>query len=158
MTHPVEAFFRNSELLDYLVLKPLFHMQPNWELGWDDEKECYVVEEDSFAGLLNCLVNDLAIATPPHRYHDNEDRLAEYVKAELGWEIRKAGNRWIGADYGSILEQGGFDDVNQKDLLQAAAGRIQAALDRRQMHFDEMEESHRQMLGAVLSIILYHRG
>jgi hypothetical protein len=26
-----------------------------------------------------------------------------------------------------------------------------------QMHFDEMEESHRRMLGALIAIILYHR-
>ena len=61
----------------------------------------------------------------------------------------------MGEDYSAIIEQGGFDDVNDSDL--AAAGRIQAAIIRGQTRYDDMEESHRMMVGAVLAIILYHR-
>lgn len=157
MNHYCKLFFRNSELLDYLVLRPLSHIEPNWELTWDEESERYVLEDDSFADLLNALVEDLASCSPPVRYHDNEDRLAEHVKVKLGWNIKKVGVRWVGADYQSILEQGGFKDIDQSDLLQAAAGRIKAAVNRGQVCFDEMDESHRWILGAVLSIILYHR-
>ena len=96
-------------------------------------------------------------ASPPARYHDNENRLAEYVRKNLKWPIRKEGKRWVGADYSSIIEQGGFDDFDQQDLVLAAAGRIRAAIDHGQQHFDDMEESHRRILGAVISIILYHR-
>ena len=39
----------------------------------------------------------------------------------------------------------------------AAAGRIRAAVIRGQTHFDQMEESHRRMLAALLLVILYHR-
>jgi hypothetical protein len=94
---------------------------------------------------------------PPKRYHDNEDVLANHVIETMKWPIRKEKGRWIGADYHSILEQGGFQDVDQKELIAAAAARIRAAIMCGQKHFDQMEESHQKMLSAVLSTILYHR-
>jgi hypothetical protein len=155
----VKAFFGNSNAtLDHIVLRPLSHIMTNWELRWDAEAEQYVHEDDSFVLLLNQMISDLANANPPARYHDNEDALAQYVIQDLNWKISKQGGRWIGADYEFILEQGGFRDVDQAELLTAAAGRIHAALNRGQLHFDDMEESHQRMLGAVLSVILYHRG
>lgn len=157
MSHYSKLFFKNSELLDYLVLKPLSHITPNWELTWSEESDRYAPEDDSMADLLNRLVDDIASCNPPVRYHDNEDRLAEHMKGKLGWNIKKVGDRWVGAGYFAILEQGGFKDIDQRDLLEAAAGRVKAAVDRGQKHFDEMEESHRLILGTVLSIILYHR-
>jgi hypothetical protein len=41
--------------------------------------------------------------------------------------------------------------------VQAAAGRIHAAIDRGQLHFDDMEWSHQVILAGVLAAILYHR-
>ena len=154
----VRRFFSNSGDLDVDVLRPLAHIRANWELIWDAENCGYAAEEDSFAELLNALVDDLATSSPPRRYHDNEDRLAEYVVSHLNWPIRKAGLRWVGADYGVILQHGGFHDIDESDLVLAAAGRIRAALDRGQLHFDDMEESHRRMLATVLAVVLYHRG
>ena len=154
----VRDFFAQSDFLDYLVLRPLSHIRPNWEITWDRGSNRYAPEDDSFAGLVNELIDDLSQASPPKRYHDHEDRLAEYVRdGHLRWPIRKDGQRWVGADYQSILEQGAYGDIDLADLLLAAAGRVHAALRRGQMHFDDMEESHRRMLGAVLSIALYHR-
>ena len=157
MTIITKSFFKNSELLDHEVTRPLSHIRPNWELTWDHEADKFSEAEGSFAGLLNSLIAELGQATPPSSYHDNEDRLAQYAQARLGWKIRKVGSRWIGDDYSAIIEQGGFDDVNDSDLALAAAGRIQAAIIRGQAHYDNMEESHRRMVGAVLAIILYHR-
>lgn len=155
----VIAFFAwSNDTLDYLVLRPLSHIASSWELSWDQQAQRYWPEEDSFGAALNQMIFDLAHITPPQRYHDHEDRLAEYAIAQLKWPIRKIGGRWVGADYDSLLEQGGCHDVDQADLLLAAAGRVHAALKRGQMHFDDMEISHRRMLGTVLSIILYHRG
>ena len=151
------TFFRNSHLLDYMVLRPLAHICGGWDLTWNPESDAYNEEEDTFAGLLNGLIAVLASAQVPTRYHDSEDRLAEYVQANLNWRIRKEGARWVGEDYDAILQQGSFGDADQVELLLAAAGRIQAALIRGQLHFDDMEESHQRMLAAVLSIILWQR-
>jgi hypothetical protein len=154
----VKAFFAWSDgILDHQVLRPLSHIAPNWELSWNAESSKYEAEDDSFATALNRMIIDIARTPSPRKYHDNEDRFAEYLVAK-GWPIRKTGHRWTGDDYDSILEQGGFSDIDQTELLQAATGRIHAAPSRGQMHFDDMEETHRRMLGAVLSIILYHRG
>jgi hypothetical protein len=155
MTIDTRSFFGRSELLDYLVLRPLSHAKANWELVWDGDQ--YEPEEDSYAEDINSLIDDLGKLTPPRKYHDNEDRLAEYVKARTNWNVRKVGNRWVGSDYDHILEVGGFNDADQRDLMLAAAGRIQAAVERNQLHFDEMEEGHQKILAAVLTIILYHR-
>jgi len=76
---------------------------------------------------------------------------------ELKWPIQKKGNFWIGADYPSILEQGGFRDLDQKNLIAAASGRVHAALNYGQPHFDGMEAGHRHMLAALITIIIYHR-
>ena len=65
----------------------------------------------------------------------------------LKWPINKIGNRWLGADYDSILEQGGLHDVDEENLLLATAGRIQVAKRLGQTHFDEMEESPDACLG-----------
>jgi len=152
-----KEYFSNSELLDCLVLRPLSHIKGNWELTWDGDKQEYEPEEDSCAESLNHLIDELSCVNPPTRYHDNEDRLAEYVRSRLNWDIKKGGVRWGGNDYVSILEQGGFDDIDEENLILAAAGRIKAAIDRNQLHFDDMEQSHQKILGDVLAIILYHR-
>ena len=104
---------------------------------------------------FNQLIEDLGLVEPPEKYHTNEDGLAEYVIANLNWKINKVNGRWIGADYALILEQGGFHDI--ENLILAAAGRIKAAMDRNQNHFDDMEEFHQKMLADVIAIILYHR-
>lgn len=51
----VSDFFKNSSLLDHMVLRPLSHIKPNWELTWSGNE--YEPEEDSFASLLNTLNN-----------------------------------------------------------------------------------------------------
>jgi len=150
-------FFRQSDIFDHEALRPLSHIRGNWELIWDYEQGKYLEEEDSYANVVNNLLLELEQTIPPAKYHDNEDRLAEYVIEHLKWPIKKVGVRWVGQDYESILEQGGFNDFGQKDLVLAAAGRIRAAIDHGQNNFDEMETSHQHMLAAVISIILYHR-
>jgi hypothetical protein len=150
-------FFADSDYLDHTVLRPLSHIYMNWELTWDRKTRTYRVEDDSFAKLLNDLLTELENCSPPSRYHDNEDCLAKFVIKHLKWPIRKIGNRWVGADYDSILEQGGLHDVDEANLVLAAAGRIHVAKRLGQTHFDKMEKSHRRMLGAVLAIILYCR-
>ncbi len=132
-------------------------MHGNWELTWSEKDEEYDEEEDRFAGLFNVLIKELDESNPPPSYHDNEDRLAEYVQDNLGWNIYKENGHWIGADYKSILNQGGFDDIDQNELILAAAGRIKAAQDYGQEYFDDMEWRHKQMLATVPSSILYHR-
>ncbi|MDL5054218.1 hypothetical protein QQ056_11755 [Oscillatoria laete-virens NRMC-F 0139] len=54
-------------------------------------------------------------------------------------------------------EQGGFKTDGDSDLVLAAAGRIKAAIDRGQTHFDDMERSHRIVLAGILAIIPCHR-
>ncbi len=157
MITSVKDFFANSDSLDYFVLRPLSHFSLSWELIWNPIKQEYVREDGTFSTVLNNLIDELSDTPPPAKYHDNEDALAEYLVQSLNWDIKKVGNRWIGADYTSILEQGGFDDIDQTHLVHAAAGRIKGAIDRKQSHFDDMEESHRKILSAVLTIILYHR-
>lgn len=150
-------FFKKSDQLDYLALGPLSHIRGNWELVWDYEENKYKEEEDSYARMVNTLILELGECNPPNNYHDNEDRLAEYVKANLKWSIRKENGRWTGMNYERILEQGGYGDINERELVLAAAGRIYAAIKRGQLHFDDMEPSHQRMLASVVAVILYHR-
>ncbi|NUN66745.1 hypothetical protein HCU40_18765 (plasmid) [Pseudanabaena biceps] len=159
----MKEFFGNSDLLDLLVLRQLSHIKGNWELIWDRENEEYEPEENSYAEEVNQLIEELSLVEPPEKYHKNEDSLAEYLIANLNSEITKVNGRWVRAAYtsraiyASILEQGGFHDIDQTNLILAAAGRIKAAMDRKQNHFDDMERSHQEMLADVIAIILYHR-
>lgn len=150
-------FFANSNQFDTLALRQLSHINGNWELTWDKLKNEYIPEDDSFAEMVNELLDQFSRLNPPSKYHDNEDRLAEYVRAKLNWNVQKVGHRWIGNEYASILEQGGFSDIDQDELCLAAAGRIQAAIRRCQLHFDDMEMFHQKMLADVIAIILYQR-
>jgi hypothetical protein len=153
----VRDFFAHSLVLDHDVLRPLAHVKGNWETTWDDTTLRYEHEEDSFAKHLNALVDDIADTAVSTRYHDNEDVVANYVAVRPQSGIVKKDGRWIGASYGWILEQGGFDDIDQGELLTSAIGRVAAAIERKQLHYDEMEKGHRLMLGDILTIILYHR-
>lgn len=152
-----KEFFGGNELFDCLCLRPLSHINGNWDISWDSDVEEYSSEEKSYADQVNFLLAEIGEVVPPKKYHDNEDCLAFYVIEALGWDLNKKGNRWVGADYRHILEQGGFRDIDQKNLALAAAGRVKAAVDRGQKSFDDMEVSHQNMLAAVISIILYHR-
>jgi hypothetical protein len=152
----IRGFFAWSEFLDRMVLRPLSHIAGNWETSWDHDERRYRPELFSFADDLNHVIELVAICPRPRRYHDNEDALAERVVRDLRWPIQKKRGRWRGADYGAILEQGAFRDLNQRDLITAAAGRVHAALDYGQTHCDKMEDGHLFMLAALLSIIIYH--
>jgi hypothetical protein len=163
--NPIRHFFEASDFVDHEVLRPLSHIRPNWELAIDPATGRYVDEEGSFAWLLSHLIDELASAIPPTRYHDTEDRLGEYVQSSLNWNIRKKGGTWVNADgrrlhpsdYLALLEQGAFKKDSDADLVEAAAGRMQAAITRGQTHFDEMERSHQVIFAGVLAAILYHR-
>lgn len=157
MDERVKSFFDWSEIFDHMVTRRLSHIKGAWELTWDCGTKSYKEEDGSFAKIINELVIELSELDPPLKYHDNEDRLVEYCKESLGLEIEKVGNRWVGNDYGFVLEQGGFKDFNQKNLSLAACGRVKAAIERGQLHFDDMEEFHRRMLADVIVIIFYHR-
>lgn len=157
MNNSYKIFFANSDILDRMVLRPLSHINMSWELTWDRQNKEYEREPDTFANLLIDLITEISNTVPPTKYHNNEDCLAEYVIQSLHWNIHKQGGRWVGMDYDSILEQGGFSDINEKNLVEAATGRIQAAISRQQNHFDDMEEHHQRMLAAVMTIIIYHR-
>jgi Methylase-associated X1 len=129
----------------------------DWETCWNDEARRYQPEPFSFAADLNQVIECMATSPRPPKYHTNEDVLVEGILHELKWPIQKKGNQWTGADYASMLEQGGFRDLDQKNLIAAATGRVHAALDYGQLHFDEMHTRHRHMLTALLTIIIYHR-
>ena len=124
----MNSFFSNSEWLDREALRPLSHCHPNWELTWDHEQNKYEEEQGSFAKQLNLLIQELESTAPPSNYHAHEDRLAEATQKSLNWNIKKDGRRWVGEEYAAILEQGGFHDTNEHDLVQAAAGRVRAAI------------------------------
>jgi hypothetical protein len=164
MNNDVVEFFSTSDFMEHEVLRPLSHIRANWELMLDHQTGRYIDEEDSFAWLFSYLVNELAISIPPEAYHNSEDRLGEEVQQRLKWKIRKHGGIWRNedgirlhpSDYLAMLEQGGFKVDGVEELIIAAAGRIRAAIDRGQTHFDDMERGHQVILAGVLAAILYH--
>ncbi len=153
----VRAFFASSSWLDQLVLRPLSHIAPNWEVRWDEGLKRYRPEVGSFAEDLNRVAELVATCQRPLKYHEQEDILAENVVRELKWPVQKKNGRWQGEEYAAVLEQGAFDDLDQRNLIAAAVGRVHAALDVGQKHFDDMEDGHFYMLATLLSIIIYHR-
>lgn len=150
-------FFDRSNFLDYEVLRPLSHIRGNWELTTGSGKYHFEEEEDSFSKELSELIDELEATEIPIKYHDNEDILAEYVRDKFNEEIEKVGNLWVGQDYKIILQDGGFFDLNEKNLVQSAKGRIIAAMMFNQNHYDDMENGHRKMLAVILALIIYHR-
>lgn len=150
-------FFERSNYLDYEVLRPLSHIRGNWELCIGSGEYHFEDEEDSFAKELSELIDELDATDIPARYHDNEDTLAEYVRDKFDQEIKKVGNRWVGQDYRIILQDAGFFDLNEQNLVQSAKGRIVAAINFNQNHYDDMEDGHRKILAVILALILYHR-
>ena len=164
MKPEIQHFFQASDFLEHEVLRPLSHIRGGWELRIDPDTGRYEDEEDTFAWLFNHLIDELSRATPPAKYHDSEDRLAEHVKNSLNWKIKKQGNTWINesgkllapSDYLATLAQGGFRFEGGQDLMDAAAGRVAAAIHYGQTHFDDMERGHQVILAGVLTAILWH--
>lgn len=110
--------------MEHEVLRPLSHIRPNWDLYIDSESGRFLEEQDSFAALFNALIDELAVAQPPLLYHDNENRLGEYVQKHHNWKIKKSGSTWINqdgsrlhpSDYLALLEQGSFDNQLKGDV------------------------------------------
>ncbi|HIH4317910.1 TPA: hypothetical protein ACYSBI_001850 [Morganella morganii] len=150
-------FFGSSDMFDRMVTRQLSHIKGNWELTWNNQEDKFDLEENSYAEIINNLLAELSMLEPPGCYHDNEDQLAEYCKESLNWPIYKVGKFWRGMEYVSILEQGGFSDECQTNLCLSITGRLTAAINRNQLHFDDMERSHQNILANVIAIILYHR-
>ena len=152
----IRQFFSNSDVLDYLVLRPLSHITSSWEAKWEPSRSRYEPEPGTFTADLNAVIELIATCDQQAHYHEHENSLVERVISD-GWPIQKKRSRWIVADYPSILERGAFRDLHQQDIISAASGRVSAALLHNQMHIDGMENGHRTMLTALMSIIIYHR-
>ena len=153
----VRRFYAWCDSLDRFVLRPLSHIAPNWEATWSHGLQQYVPEHDSFAQDLNEIIERIAICPRPSAYHSHEDAIIETSIRKSGWPVQKKGNRWITTDYRSLLQSGSFYDLEQLNLIAAAAGRTQAAMDFDQMSYDNMEEGHQYILSAILSLIIYQR-
>jgi len=63
---------------------------------------------------MNDLILELEGTSPPKNYHQNEDKLAEYIYKKFNWQINKLNNRWAFASYKAILDQRGFGDIDKK--------------------------------------------
>lgn len=164
MNSKIQHFFQASNFLEHEVLRPLSHIRAGWDLYIDPVTGRYEDEEDTFAWLFNHLIDELSRSTPPAKYHDSEDCLAEHVQKSLNWRIRKQTGAWVNesgerltpSDYLATLEQGGFHLEGVQDLLDAAAGRVATAIRYGQLCFDDMERGHQVILAGVLAAILYH--
>ncbi|PKG39620.1 hypothetical protein [Psychromonas sp. Urea-02u-13] len=150
----MRSFFENSDYFERLVTKPLFYIKPDYELDWKDGK--LIESDDSFAKVLNQLLDKLDSIEAPKNYHLHEDILAEYCSLEEP-TVYKKGKLWLGQDYGWILENGAYEDIDEVNLTFAILGRVKAAFLRKQNTFDEMEERHRAMLSELLQCFIYHR-
>lgn len=116
------------------------------------------MEEGHLSEKLIKLIDILATTTPPLRYHDNEDQLAEYLISQ-GWKIKKKGRFWIVDSYEYMLQQGSLShEVNHIELIYAATGRVAAAIQHGQRSFDDMEEGHKKMLASILTILVFNYG
>lgn len=156
MNLEVKKFFAQSEYLDQMVLRPLSHIDQDWELIRGNDG--YLAEEGNLSAHLINLIDVLASTEPPKKYHDNEDRLAEYL-VSMGSKIQKKGRYWIGDDYGFVLQQASLaHQLNHEELIFSAAGRVMAAIKHKQRMFDEMEEGHQAMLAAILTILVFNYG
>lgn len=154
----VKEFFTKSIDIKKSVLHPLSHIYTCWDISWDQEKDQFEEKPRSLGCLLNELIDHINEVEAPDNYHDHEDSVAEFLKSkDNGWDIKKVGRLWKGANYHSILEQGGYGDFKQEQLLLSVAGRIKAARKFGQMTFDEMEEGHKNILAFLIANILYHR-
>ncbi|GHY52645.1 hypothetical protein VCSRO70_3444 [Vibrio cholerae] len=150
----MRKFFENCDYFERLVTKPLYYIKHEYELNWLDGK--LIESEDSFACYLNQLFDELDNVVAPEYYHQYEDIIAKYCELDEP-TIRKKGKLWVGQDYGWIIENGAYDDIDQENLVLAIAGRVKAAQRFHQNTFDEMEERHRVMLSELIQCFIYHR-
>ena len=59
MKNSVKLFFAQSDLLDYMVLRQLSHVNLSWELIWEPFQQEYEREDGTVAGLFIDLIDDI---------------------------------------------------------------------------------------------------
>ncbi|MER8445211.1 hypothetical protein NKH52_18670 [Mesorhizobium sp. M1066] len=150
----IRDFFARSPFVPGMVLRRLSHIKHNWEVGWDPHSGRYLPEPFSLAADLNEVIDQIAATTPPGRYHDHEDIIVGCVSSIFSAE--KQGGRWRGDDYGFLLEQGLMMSGRLDDLILAATGRVYAAINSGQKHFDDVEHGHLRMLSDILATIVFY--
>lgn len=150
-------FFENSDFLDIMVLKPLSHIRPDWELSWYGSIDEYKPSVDSFAYELQQLIYEIEACVAPDDYHLHEDIVIKSTPQEFNEEVYKQGRLWIGQSYQILLQNGGLFDDDAKNLVMATAGRIAVAKRHGQLHFDQMDFSHQKILAIIMALVLYHR-
>lgn len=160
----VYSFFYRSDYLDYVVLRPLSHVAPNWELviGGD-----YLFEEEdgSLAAHLNVLVEEISLIVPSIDYHSYENNilynysnfLNKYQLKGKIWHDKSTGLPLDKSEIGYMIEQGSSGQVDVPDLVMAAAGRIATSMYYGVDHFDKLDSGHMAMLGIIITIILFRR-
>jgi hypothetical protein len=158
-------FFGESGWLDSAVLRPMSHIASCWELRRTDTVGVFMEEEESLAGLMNELIREISEATPPADYHAHEDAVmrlrqnndSQIYLGDKRWRDRATGLPLAKSAIAFFLEQAsiGYEDV--PDLVNAAAGRVAAALRFGNANFDQLDEGHADMLAEVLCVILFVR-
>ncbi|MFN7310785.1 MAG: hypothetical protein ACK5T0_05370 [Vampirovibrionales bacterium] len=161
-------FFANSDFLDRVVLRPIDHLGYDWELTWDSDKQEYKPEQNSLAEHLNILIRDIASATPEKYYHTLENKWIELFSDVKQGAYKLNSNRlWVDSltdepvpkdMLGHMLEQATccYEDI--PDLITAVAGRVQTSMGRgKKTHFDQLDNGHMQMIGIIMTVILFRR-
>jgi len=149
-------FFADSHWIEFYVTRPLQHIAGAYEIDWDEELRQYVPVdvplETTLVSQLNDVLETVEALEPKQGYHDFEDKILSSMTAR--YPLFKIGKLWLGEDYATMLEYGGWQQ--QHGILLAAAGRVRAAKKRGQHHFDEMHEAHRDVLGELLAIAVFY--
>jgi hypothetical protein len=165
-TQAVFDFFANSDFLDHVVLRPLSHVAANWELTSIPGPDLYLEEDNSLAGQLNVLIEEISTSNPPRDYHAYENKLAMnypevrsgryYLEGKLWRDIQSG--KLVEKDFvGHMIEQATAAQNDVPDLVLAAAGRVATAFNFRVAHFDDLDRGHMEMLSVIMTDILFRR-
>lgn len=147
--------------MDGTVTRPLSHIAPHWELIWQDKERRYLDEEYSLGSHFNDLIEDISVSPKPKNYHRYMDNHLIYrsdiVLKNKIWCDVSTDDKIDVEMMGHYISQEAIGDLEAKNLILAAAGRIEVSRKLGFENYDELDDNHMGMLAQILTSILYCR-
>jgi len=149
----IKKFFYKSEKLAGAALLPLDHIYENWELRWNDAAEEFIEEEDSFSPQINGIIRDCVKLGFPDTKFSSLEEVSKFLNRKLDWPLESdslAKSTFLRKDAEIFL-------LTEADLYESVAVLIEFSILTTVYHFDELDEYLTEILGSIISALLYLR-
>lgn len=150
----IKNFFYKSETLAMAALLPLDHIYDNWELRWNESTEEYREEDDSFSPQINGIIRDLVRSGFSEMKMESPIELAQFLNRRLDWPVETGSNLALST---YLRKDAEIFLLTETGLYESASVVIEFCIRKGFLHFDDLDEYFREILGSIISALIYLR-